>query len=56
MGQELAKAVIQPLVKPLNSCCLYVLNDCEWASNCGCCSCKIATHAIAIDDENDDPQ
>ena len=55
MGQELAKAVIQPLVKPADSCCKYVLNSFDSDCSSGCCSCHLATHAIELEDE-DDPE
>ncbi len=51
----MTKSIVGPLVKPLNSCCIYVLNDCEWESNCSCqncpCTCHLRTHEIDVEEE-----
>ena len=54
MGEALAKSVVGPLTKPLDSCCKYVPNACDSDCNSGCCSCHLSTHAIEVEEEGDD--
>ena len=55
MGQEIGKALIQPLAGCCESCQKYVLNSADLDIKCSdCCSLGCHTHEVTVEDEEKD--